>query len=83
MQIFTGKIPFYEKKYDVSVIISVLKGGRPEFPPCLDERKDLRELIRDCWHEEPSRRPASRVVNNRLNVGTSEVCATVLLIILC
>lgn len=72
LEVFTGKIPFYQKRNDSSVIFTVLNGGRPEFPPCLDERKDLRELVRDCWHEEPSRRPTSRVVNNRLNVGTSE-----------
>jgi hypothetical protein len=77
VQIFTGKIPFYQKKYDGAVIFYVLDGGRPDIPPFLDERKDLQELIHDCWHAEPSKRPTSRSVNKRLDVGVPEVRAII------
>jgi hypothetical protein len=81
MQIFSGKIPFYQRKYDGSVIFSVLNGGRPDLPPFLDEREDLRELIHDCWHEEARSRPTLRTINKRLNVGTPAVCVIVLFIL--
>ena len=83
MQIFTGKYPFHHKKYDSSVIFSVLNGDRPGLPPFLNEREDLRELIHGCWHREASSRPTSRVVNRRLNVDTPAVCATVPPIVWC
>jgi len=72
LEIFTGNFPFYQKKYDGAVIHSILGGGRPEIPRFLDERKDLRELVRDCWHQEASRRPTSRAVTKRLNMSMPE-----------
>jgi len=67
LEIFTGKIPFYQKKHDGSVIFSVLNGGRPDLPPFLEEREDLRELLHDCWHEEARSRLTSRAINKRLD----------------
>ena len=82
MQIFTGKCPFHQRR-DSSVIFFVLNGGRPGLPPFLDERKDLRELVHNCWHKEASSRPTSREVNRRLNVGMPAVGATVPPIVWC
>jgi len=66
LEIFTSKIPFSQKKNDSSVIFYVLDGGRPEVPAFLKEQENLNGLIQECWHKEPSRRPTSRAVNQRL-----------------
>jgi len=73
IEIFTGKIPFNQKKNDSSVIFTVLDGGRPELPPFLNDQESLRVLIQDCWQQMPSKRPTSRAVNDRLRTGTPEI----------
>ena len=73
IQVFTGKIPFFQKKNDSSVIFAVLDGGRPELPPSLLKQEILKGLVQECWDQEPSKRPTSRAVSQRLRTGTSEV----------
>jgi len=75
IEIFTGKIPFDQKKNDSSVIFAVLTGGRPDLPAFLKEQKGLGELVQECWNKEPGRRPTSREVTKRLSVGTRETNA--------
>jgi len=72
LEVFTGQIPFSNKKNDSSVIFSVLDSGRPELPPFLKGRKSLRRLIQECWHQEPGRRPTSRAVTERLLADAHE-----------
>jgi len=72
IEIFTGKIPFSQKKNDSSVIFSVLEGGRPELPPFLKEKESLNRLVQECWDQSPSRRPTSRAVTEWLRAGTPE-----------
>jgi len=71
IEVFTGKIPFSQKKNDSSVIFSVLDGGRPELPAFLKEKESLGALVRECWDQEPSGRPISRAVTERLRTGAS------------
>jgi len=71
LEIFTGKIPFSQKKNDSSVIFSVLDGVRPELPPFLIEKEDLGVLVQECWAQKPSQRPTSRAVTERLRTGAS------------
>jgi hypothetical protein len=66
MQIFTGQIPFSQKRNDSSVIFSVLGGGRPELPAFLKEKESLAQLVQECWDQEPGRRPTSRAVTEKL-----------------
>ncbi|KIM75589.1 hypothetical protein PILCRDRAFT_78699 [Piloderma croceum F 1598] len=77
LEIFTGDIPFHHKN-DSSVIFAVLDGIHPELPPFLKEQESLGQVVQECWHQEPSRRPTSREVNERLNTGTPEVFAIML-----
>jgi len=72
LEIFTGKIPFSQKKNDSAVIFFVLDGGRPELPPSLQEQGSLMGLVQQCWQQEPSKRPTSRAVNEWLGNGTPE-----------
>ena len=78
VQIFTSKIPFSQKKNDSSVIFYVLDGGRPDVPAFLKEQENLNKLIQECWHQEPSRRPISRAVNEKLGNDAPQVYRIVL-----
>jgi len=72
IEIFTGMIPFNQKKNDSSVIFTVLDGGRPEVPPFLNDQESLRVLVQDCWQQMPGKRPTSRAVNDRLRTSMPE-----------
>jgi serine/threonine protein kinase len=72
LEIFTGKIPFSQKKNDSSVIFHVLDGGRPELPIFLKEQEILRKLIQNCWDKDPDNRPTSRAVCEILAVHQPE-----------
>jgi len=62
LEIFTGKIPFSQKKNDSSVIFYVLDGGRPELPAFLKDQEVLRKLVQNCWDKDSDNRPTSRAV---------------------
>lgn len=66
LEIFTGQIPFNERRNDSSVIFAVLGGGRPVLPASIKERKSLARLVQECWDQEPGRRPTSRAVTEKL-----------------
>jgi len=72
LEIFTGKIPFSQKKNDSSVIFAVLDGGRPELPHSLKEQESLAGLVQECWDQEPGRRPTSRAAHERLRTDLPE-----------
>jgi len=71
LEIFTGNIPFSQKKNDSSVIFLVLGGGRPELPKSLRDQESLGRLVQDCWAEKPANRPTSRAACKALNVEGS------------
>jgi len=72
LEIFTGKIPFSQKKNDSSVIFAVLDGGRPELPPSLTKQESLAGLVQECWDQDPGRRPTSRAAHERLSTDSPE-----------
>lgn len=67
MEIFTGKIPFSNKKNDSSVIFAVLDGGRPEIPSSIADIPALKDLVQLCWDKDPKMRPTSRAVADRIS----------------
>jgi hypothetical protein len=79
MQIFTGKIPFSQKRNDSSVIFTVLDGGRPELPVFFKEKGSLAQLVQECWDQEHGRRPTIRAVTKKL---LTEVLTHVLILML-
>jgi len=62
IEVFTGKIPFNNKKNDSSVIFSVLGGKRPEMPSFLEKNECLEALVKRCWDQDPSKRPNANEV---------------------
>jgi serine/threonine protein kinase len=72
IEIFTGKIPFDQKKNESSVIFAVPTGSRPDLPAFLNEQKGLGELVQECWNKEPGSRPTTREVARRLSKSMRE-----------
>ncbi|KAF7983615.1 hypothetical protein HWV62_20534 [Athelia sp. TMB] len=66
IEIFTGKIPFSNKKNDSSVIFAVLDGGRPDIPSSIVDIPALRDFLELCWHKDPQKRPSSRIAAETL-----------------
>ncbi|RHZ83587.1 hypothetical protein Glove_91g45 [Diversispora epigaea] len=63
--ISTGKIPFANRAYDSELLFHILNGQRPEInkntPQCYVE------LMKKCWHKEPSKRPNTEMIFNLLD----------------
>jgi len=53
-EILTKKQPFHDQpSFNIAIIVT--KGGRPTIPK--DMPKHWVKLMKDCWHEKPSKRP--------------------------
>jgi serine/threonine protein kinase len=63
-EVLTGCIPFQNhvaNDYDV-----VIGGARPPLPDYIDP--EIQELVRRCWHHEPSMRPTFKQIQRELGV---------------
>jgi hypothetical protein len=58
-KIYAQNTPFSDK-HDVSVILAVLQGQRPERPPRVSD--ELWKIIELCWTQEPRDRPDMKKV---------------------
>ncbi|KAJ7767657.1 kinase-like domain-containing protein [Mycena metata] len=67
-EILTEKVPFYEIKNEMVVMLEVLKGIRPtRTAPCMGTAQldSLWGLLQGCWEEKPKIRPtASQIVEH-------------------
>jgi hypothetical protein len=64
-EIATRRRPWKDTKRS-EIIERVKKGERP---PILDSdkwSKAFRELVEDCWHQDPKKRPSFRAIHKRL-----------------
>src|ERR1700683_4423239 len=73
-QLFSGHVPFYEKKGpDSVVLLSVLQGRRPVRPSHdLSTSRGLGDevwnIVVTCWAQDPTKRPTAEQVVERLQV---------------
>ncbi|KAG6917751.1 hypothetical protein DXG01_001289 [Tephrocybe rancida] len=65
-EIFTGCLPFFAIKRDVTIMAKILQGGRPTRPTALQKcrttngvniKDAIWALMEACWHHEPRQRP--------------------------
>jgi hypothetical protein len=69
---FSGKVPFEGVEiYDLTLLLQ--RGERPCLPADdLSERRglspEMEDLIRDCWTQDPTKRPSADTVVERLQV---------------
>ena len=58
VQILTGGPPFAHRRHDTSVISDVYNGRRPRRPTKPEVTDTIWEIIQNCWHQEPTKRPS-------------------------
>ncbi|KAF9791978.1 kinase-like domain-containing protein, partial [Thelephora terrestris] len=56
VEVFTGRVPFFPESDSVARS-AVNRGERPERPAHTGLTDKLWELIEQCWHEDPAKRP--------------------------
>ncbi|CAE7162504.1 unnamed protein product [Rhizoctonia solani] len=76
LEIFTGKVPYPERRLDAAVIMAVMQGILPNRP--IEHLKDDEQgnlvwnLLVKCWSREPSERPSARQVLEALESPTGK-----------
>ena len=56
----TGRRPFWNKAHDVELIIEICDDLRP--PIVTNAPKGYIELMKECWHSDPDKRPTANIL---------------------
>ncbi|GES89943.1 kinase-like domain-containing protein [Rhizophagus clarus] len=56
-EFMTGRRPFWDRNHDAELIIEICDGLRP--PIVTNAPKGYIELMKECWHEDPGKRPVA------------------------
>ncbi|RGB41310.1 kinase-like domain-containing protein [Rhizophagus diaphanus] len=59
-EFMTGRRPFWDKVHDTELIIEIYKGSRP--PIVTNAPEDYVDLMKECWHSDPNKRPTALYV---------------------
>lgn len=69
-QILTGELPFSHLKYDTAVILSVMRGGRPQRQPGIKD--SVWSILQQCWLPEPTQRPSMESLSLYFDLMSSD-----------
>ncbi|UZO03491.1 uncharacterized protein OCT59_023898 [Rhizophagus irregularis] len=74
-EISSGKPPFHEENYDLSLMYKISQGRREEI--ISDTPNDYSDLYTECWNCEPNERPSIHEVVNRLRISLNSSSTTI------
>ena len=60
----TGKRPWYDRAHDINLAKYIYGGEIPEIP--VDTPRFYAKLIRQCWDNDPEKRPTAAFLNDKL-----------------
>ncbi|RIA91521.1 kinase-like domain-containing protein [Glomus cerebriforme] len=63
-EFMTGRRPFWDEVHDIELIIKIIDGLRP--PIATNAPKGYIELMKECWHFDPNKRPTAHNVWNNI-----------------
>ncbi|EXX66759.1 hypothetical protein RirG_120680 [Rhizophagus irregularis DAOM 197198w] len=63
-ELMTGRRPFWDRNHDTELIIDICDGLRP--PIVTNAPEGYIELMKECWHSDPSKRPTANHIYNKL-----------------
>jgi len=71
-ELYTGRYPFWNLRIEPQVILQIIRGGRPKFPPrmerrCVDIPDDIWKLVHRCWSQVPDERPSIDFIVQRIH----------------
>lgn len=69
-EIFTRKLPYPDLHQPWDVKNAVVEGVRPPIPP--DTPELYAQLIRNCWQDEPSKRPTFAAIAETLSASVED-----------
>src|SRR6266540_2224219 len=61
-ELMTGRMPFWDQKYDVELIIKICKDFRP--PIVTNAPIGYVELMQECWNSDPNKRPTANYLSD-------------------
>ncbi|EXX56143.1 Mkk2p [Rhizophagus irregularis DAOM 197198w] len=64
-ELMTGRRPFWDRNHDTELIIEIFDGLRP--PIVTNAPNGYIELMKECWHSDPKRRPLATDIFDRVN----------------
>ncbi|PKB97839.1 kinase-like protein [Rhizophagus irregularis] len=59
-ELMTGRRPFWDEIHDLELIIKICDGLRP--PIVTNAPKGYIELMKECWHSDPNKRPTVEAI---------------------
>ncbi|POG66388.1 kinase-like domain-containing protein [Rhizophagus irregularis DAOM 181602=DAOM 197198] len=74
-EISSGKPPFHEENYDLSLMYKISQGRREEI--ISDTPNDYSNLYTECWNGNQNKRPSIHEVVNRLRIFLNSSSATI------
>ncbi|EXX62329.1 Ypk2p [Rhizophagus irregularis DAOM 197198w] len=64
-ELMTGRRPFWDQNHDTELIIEICDGLRP--PIVTNAPEGYIELMEECWHSDPDKRPQITNIKERIN----------------
>jgi hypothetical protein len=65
-ELMTGKKPFWDQNHDIALINKLCDGFRP--PILINAPKGYIELMQECWHFDPCKRPPTFDIQSKLQL---------------
>ncbi|RIA94224.1 kinase-like domain-containing protein, partial [Glomus cerebriforme] len=62
-EFMTGRRPFWDRNHDTNLIIEICDGLRP--PIVTNAPEGYIDLMKECWHSDPEKRPTATVAFNK------------------
>jgi serine/threonine protein kinase len=64
-ELMTGRRPFWDHDHDAELIIKISDGFRP--PIFTNAPKGYVELMQECWHSDPKKRPTASYLESKIS----------------
>jgi serine/threonine protein kinase len=64
-ELMTGRRPFWDRNHDSELIIEIYDGLRP--PIVTNAPKGYIELMKECWHPDPDKRPTADDIYDKID----------------
>ncbi|GAW04957.1 kinase-like protein [Lentinula edodes] len=71
LEVYTGKVPFYTRRFYGRVVLDIMRGMRPSRPKveaCASLTDEIWHTIESCWAQDPLQRPTTESITSWLQL---------------